>query len=340
MSKENYFSPKLRNKSDSEVQYYIDNKDQFQAEAVQAAIWELERRGKQSEESEKVQEEINVKKQAQVKAKVNQLGIPVGTVSPGIRFVHFLIDGFIIQGFTYLINVIPIIEISQLFAFLMYPLYYIFFEYYYQWTPGKLISDTIVVDKQGDKPDLRTIILRTFARLVPFEPFSCLDSNSWGWHDRWTKTYVIQKNDLSTLREKSGLEKTDITPRPLDKAGYIIISVFLVTVIGGVILSKFTTDQLTQESFGWVRQLDSKDAKNILGTWNTYDAKLGKLNFISTDVVISNKSKNLNYKIENRVLTITDNKKLVRNFMIVESSSTILKLRDVDKPMKELTWRK
>lgn len=340
MNKENYFSPKLKNKSDSEVQYYIDNKGQFQAEAVQAAIWELERRGKHSEESEKVQEEINDKKQAQVEEKVNRLGIPIGTISPGIRFVHFLIDGFIIQAFTYLINVIPVIEISQLFAFLMYPLYYIFFEYYYQLTPGKLISDTIVVDKKGDRPDLRIIILRTFTRLVPFEPFSCLDSNSWGWHDRWTKTYVIQKNDLATLREKSGLEKVDLRPRKLDTAGYVIISIFLVTIVGGVILSKFTTDRLTQESFEWVQQLDSKDSQNLLGIWNTYDSRLGRLNFVSTDVVISNENRNLNYKIENRVLTITDNKKYVRNFMIVESSSTILKLRDVDRPMKELTWRK
>jgi hypothetical protein len=221
----------------------------------------------------------------------------------------------------------------------MYPLYYIFFEYYYQWTPGKLISDTIVVDKQGDKPDLRTIILRTFARLVPFEPFSCLDSNSWGWHDRWTKTYVIEKNDLATLREKSGLEKIELKPRPIDKAGYIIISVFLVTIIGGVILSKFTTDRLTKESFEWVQQLDSKDAKNLIGTWNTYDNKLGELNFISPEVVVS-KDKNLNYKIENRVLTITDNDRFVRNFVIVESSSTVIKLMDADKPLKELTWRK
>lgn len=339
MSKENYFSPRLRNKSDSEVQYYIDNKEQFQVEAVQAAIWELERRGKQSEESTKVQKEINDKKQAQVVDKVNRLGIPVGTISPGIRFVHFLIDGFIIQGFTYLINVLPFIDISQLFAFLIYPFYYTFFEYYYQWTPGKLISDTIVVDKDGDKPDLRTIILRTFARLVPFEPFSCLASNSWGWHDRWTKTYVIQKNDLAALREKAGLEKIELTPRPLDKTGYIIISIFLVTVIGAVILSKFATDRLTQESFEWVQQLDSKDAKNILGTWNTYDAELGELNFISSAVVLS-KGKNLNYKIENRLLIITDNDRFVKKFVILESSSSILKLRDAEKPMKDLTWRK
>lgn len=339
MTKENYFSPKLRNKTDADVQYYIDNKEQFQAEAVQAAIWELERRGKESEQSEKVQEEINSKKQAKIEEKENRLGIPVGTVSPGIRFVHFLIDGFIIEAFIYLINVIPIIEISLLFSFIMYPFYYIFFEFYFQLTPGKLVSDTIVVDKEGNKPELRTVILRTFARLVPFEPFSCLDSDSWGWHDRWTRTYVIRKNDYATLREKSGLEKIELTPRKLDTTGYIIITIFLATIIGGTILSKFTTDRLTQESFEWVQQLDSKDAKNVLGSWSTYDSDLGRLNFISPDVVIS-KDKNLNYKIENRVLTITDNKKYVRNFMIVESSSTILKLRDVDKPMKELTWRR
>ncbi|KXX66796.1 RDD family protein [Flammeovirga sp. SJP92] len=339
MNKENFFTNKLRLKSNSDLQYYIDNKEKFQVEAVQAAIWELELRGLQSEKSEEVQEEINAKRQAKIKANTNQHGIPVRTVSRGIRFVHFLIDGFILQGLTYLVNLIPVMELSQLFTFLLYPLYCIFFEYYFQLTPGKLISDTIVVDKQGEKPDLRTIILRTFTRLVPFEPFSCLGSNSWGWHDRWTKTYVIQKKDLATLREKSGLEKIDLKPRPLDKVGYMIIAVFLATIIGGVILSKSSTAQLSQESLEFVQQLDSKDAQNILGTWNTYDTELGEVNFISAQVVII-KDINLIYKIENRVLTMTDNDSFVKNFVIVESSPTQLKLRDTDNPMKELIWRK
>lgn len=43
--KENYFSKKMIDKSESDLRYYIDNKKQFQEEAVQAAKWELEKRG-------------------------------------------------------------------------------------------------------------------------------------------------------------------------------------------------------------------------------------------------------------------------------------------------------
>jgi hypothetical protein len=35
-------------------------------------------------------------------------------------------------------------------------------------------------------------------RLVPFEQFSALGSPSYPWHDRWTKTIVIDEK-LTTL---------------------------------------------------------------------------------------------------------------------------------------------
>lgn len=69
MTKENYFSPKMVNKTESELREYIENKSQFQEAAVLAAIWELEKRGQGGDDTqtaEKQIEEIKVKKQEQV----------------------------------------------------------------------------------------------------------------------------------------------------------------------------------------------------------------------------------------------------------------------------------
>ena len=339
MDKTNYFSSTLKDKTDSELKNYIENRDDFQVEAVQAAIWELERRGVENDVSFKVQEEIIEEQETIVRKRENRLGIPVATVSSGIRFVHLIIDSFVIQVFIYLLNLFPIIEIGLLFSFIMYPLYYIFFEYYYQWTPGKLVSNSIVVDKNGDKPDIRTIILRTFIRLIPFEPFSCFGSDSWGWHDAWSKTYVINKDNLNILQEKSGLKNEKHSTRKLDSVGYVIIITFVLAIIGSTMFNNYAFIQLENESFEWVKQLDSKDSKNILGKWNTNDSKLGKLNFISSNVVIWGK-KNLNYKIENRVLTLTDNNKFLKRFVIIESTTNSFKLRDIENSEEELVWRK
>ncbi len=69
MTKENYFSPKMVNKTESELREYIENKSQFQEAAVLAAIWELEKRGQGGDDTqtaEKQIEEIKVNKQEQV----------------------------------------------------------------------------------------------------------------------------------------------------------------------------------------------------------------------------------------------------------------------------------
>jgi uncharacterized RDD family membrane protein YckC len=80
---------------------------------------------------------------------------------------------------------------------IVYPLYYIIFEGSTQASLGKLILKRVVVDEYGDKPTFKQIVGRSFARLVPFEQFSCFQST--GWHDDWNKTFVIRKKDLEDL---------------------------------------------------------------------------------------------------------------------------------------------
>lgn len=84
---------------------------------------------------------------------------------------------------------------------LIYPLYYSFFEYTWQRTPGKFITKTIVVNEYGEKPDLGYIILRSVLRMVPFEFISCYgDKYSYGWHDKFSKTWTVPYSELEELK--------------------------------------------------------------------------------------------------------------------------------------------
>src|SRR5688572_4576215 len=79
-----------------------------------------------------------------------------------------------------------------------YPGYYIVFEGSMQSSPGKLILGRIVVNEYGEKPTFSQIVGRSYARVVPFEAFSCLGKT--GWHDDWSNTYVLRKKDLEELK--------------------------------------------------------------------------------------------------------------------------------------------
>lgn len=59
-------------------------------------------------------------------------------------------------------------------------------------TIGKYITRTKVVDQYGGAPDFGTIFVRTISRFVPFEQFSFLGDLGNGWHDKWSKTMVVE----------------------------------------------------------------------------------------------------------------------------------------------------
>ncbi|MFZ5636326.1 MAG: RDD family protein [Pseudomonadota bacterium] len=75
-------------------------------------------------------------------------------------------------------------------------LYYIPMEGLFGFTVGKLVTGTRVVNEQGGRPSLGQVVGRTFARFIPFEPFSILlpsDSACRGWHDSLARTWVVRK---------------------------------------------------------------------------------------------------------------------------------------------------
>lgn len=116
-------------------------------------------------------------------------------VDSNSRLVHFFIDTLLIA---FIFNIITgsILSLSSLggtYSLLIYILisliFYISTEYYFQKSPGKFISRTIVVNPDGSKPSFKQIVLRNISRFIPFDNFSYLVSNR-GFHDRIGKTIV------------------------------------------------------------------------------------------------------------------------------------------------------
>ncbi len=86
---------------------------------------------------------------------------------------------------------------DMLLTWTLYALVYFVFEIAMQRTVGKAVAGCVVVNEWGKKPNFGQLLGRSFARLVPFEPFSCLGGKgSRGWHDKWSGTYVIRKKEL------------------------------------------------------------------------------------------------------------------------------------------------
>lgn len=85
--------------------------------------------------------------------------------------------------------------IFQFIILILLLAYYIFWESMCKGkTPGKWIMQTRVLEYDGSIPSLDTISKRSFIRIVPFDALSFFGSGPDGWHDRWSKTIVIDEN--------------------------------------------------------------------------------------------------------------------------------------------------
>jgi len=130
----------------------------------------------------------------------------------GRRFAHFFIDllifGFLTIPIDYLVSYIDYspqtlgASLSMTFfpTYILYGLYYFAFESLSQSTPGKMLTQTLVINEYGEKPNPNELIVRSLIRLLPFEVFSCLSDR--GWHDRWSGTWVIRKDENQKIQEE------------------------------------------------------------------------------------------------------------------------------------------
>jgi uncharacterized RDD family membrane protein YckC len=137
----------------------------------------------------------------------------------GKRFLNYLLDAaaisilqtILVNTFDFLTN-LPLGSFFQgykiIFGFnLMFtPVYYLLAEYLFDGkTLGKMVTNTRAVTVNGEKPTFTQLIGRSFARIIPFEPFSYLGDLPNGWHDRLSQTIVIdeQKSTLSNIDDET-----------------------------------------------------------------------------------------------------------------------------------------
>jgi uncharacterized RDD family membrane protein YckC len=133
---------------------------------------------------------------------------PVRMAEIKVRAKHYIIDWILI----FLIGMMIIMLLNEraandLFKSPFYKLivlafigvYYFIFELAFQATPGKLFTKCMVVNEYGKRASVLQILGRSVIRLIPFEQFTFLGESSYGWHDRFPKTYVVEIKDLEWM---------------------------------------------------------------------------------------------------------------------------------------------
>ncbi|MFV8376359.1 RDD family protein [Flavobacterium sp. LB1P71] len=90
---------------------------------------------------------------------------------------------------------------NSFFGLVILFFYYGLTEMYFSRTFAKYFTETLVVKHDGSKPNMKSVIIRTVSRLIPFEPFSFLAGDSRGWHDTLSVTYVVKKHEFITRKK-------------------------------------------------------------------------------------------------------------------------------------------
>lgn len=148
-------------------------------------------------------------------------------VNPGVRLGYFLVDLvlfyilFLVGVFLFfaLLEVTGILRLLKYYLsdlliyfifYLSYYLYYALSEYFFGGTLGKLIFGYRVINVYANKISIGQALLRTIIRFIPFEALSCIGLR--GWHDKWSKTFVVKKKEKIELQKLLGTvhENTDL----------------------------------------------------------------------------------------------------------------------------------
>ena len=88
------------------------------------------------------------------------------------------------------------IERLLLWAVMLF-LYYFLTETYFSRTFAKYFTKTIVVTKNGSRPKIHLIFIRTLTRFIPLECLTFLWGDFRGLHDLFSDTYVVRKHEFN-----------------------------------------------------------------------------------------------------------------------------------------------
>lgn len=132
------------------------------------------------------------------------------------RFVNFIIDsllvGIIQVGATEGCNTLykkygneilhigpPVVDNMKylLLAMALNIVYFGLFESLTMRTPGKFVTNTMVINNDGTKPGDGRIFFRTLCRLIPLEAISFLWQPAVGIHDSFSKTRVVDIDEFN-----------------------------------------------------------------------------------------------------------------------------------------------
>lgn len=190
---ENEFSKNMISKSDEQLLRLVTvDREKYQTLAIEAAEFELGKRGINHSEFEDLKKQSVLGKQREREGNF----VPAGS---GLRFVNFLIDSV----FVWILYAMMVFTLNLFLDyrepdFLIYVLmiaiyvvYYAFMETSFQKSVGKFVTRTKVVNIYGGKPTSGDIVARTLYRFIPFDRISFLFVKN-GFHDYLSKTMVIK----------------------------------------------------------------------------------------------------------------------------------------------------
>jgi uncharacterized RDD family membrane protein YckC len=134
---------------------------------------------------------------------LTDLTIDLQQASAGKRFANYLIDLVIFYVFAIIFFAVLIAKgvidtgmnsiLDRLITLICYGIFMGIVEAIFKGKSlGKLITGTLAVNEDGSPISAQTAFMRGLSRSVPFEAFSAF--GGYPWHDRWTRTYVIDEN--------------------------------------------------------------------------------------------------------------------------------------------------
>ena len=211
--------------------------------------------------------------------------------SAGLRIANYIIDTILQFFFAAILSLIFAIFVHDFFKIGVFfycisilQIYYIFFEGTWQHTPGKWITGTKVVRKDGRMPTFGQILGRSFSRLVPFEIFSFLvGKNPRGWHDRFSGTVVVANE--CTVEEVAAIDYEQLKKERSFKWLYIVLGIWvgliLLSIISIIALGSLTAAQAKAQDAKIVAAVSSMPAEAQI--WNPADG--AQAQDLSTDPV-------------------------------------------------------
>lgn len=125
-------------------------------------------------------------------------------IDKSVRLTNYLIDFLVILFILIMVGFfIQNQFLLQLGYFIVTFAYYFIMETIFQQTVGKIVTKTIVVNKNGEKAGFKNILLRSLVRLIPIDSFSYIFGTERGLHNVLSSTKLIKFDNKTVVSPKA-----------------------------------------------------------------------------------------------------------------------------------------